>query len=41
MDGDRVLNEEEQLNMMKDLAEQNDELKAAYSVLETEKEAEE
>ena len=34
MDGDRVLNEEEQKNMLKDLAEQNDELKKAYMALD-------
>ena len=34
LDGDRVLNEEEQQNMIKDLAAQNDELKEAYAVLE-------
>jgi len=37
LDGDRVLNEEEQQNMMKDLAEQNEELKEAYAILENEK----
>jgi hypothetical protein len=37
LDGDRVLNEEEQKNMMKDLAEQNEELKQAYAVIENEK----
>ena len=34
LDGDRVLNEEEQKNMMKDLAEQNEELKEAIAELE-------
>ena len=37
LDGDRVLNEEEQQNMMKDLAEQNEELKEAFAVIENEK----
>ena len=34
VDGDRCLNEEEQRNMLKDLSEQNDELKEAYKVLD-------
>lgn len=34
LDGDRVLNQEEQLNMMKDLADQNEQLKQAMEALE-------
>jgi hypothetical protein len=33
LDGDRVLNEQEQRLMLQDLAEQNTELKQAYVVL--------
>ena len=40
VDGDHVLNEEEQKNMMKDLAEQNEELKRAYIVLDKSKDEE-
>jgi polycystin 2 len=40
LDGDRCLNEEEQKNMLKDLAEQNEELKLAYLQLDQEKENE-
>ncbi len=34
LDGDKILNAEEQKNMMKDLAEQNEELKDAIAELE-------
>ena len=37
-DGGHFLNEIEQLNMVKDLSEQNDELKEAYKTLEKEQE---
>lgn len=34
LDGDRILNEEEQLNMMKDLADQNEQLREAIEAME-------
>lgn len=33
VDGDRCLNEAEQMAMLKDLAEQNDEIKHAYKII--------
>lgn len=35
LDGDRVLNQEEQLNMMKDLADQNEQLREAMEAMES------